>query len=107
MPLTASAGYDVPPPMTHREDQFEEDDEADVGDREDPDESDTDDDDEPELIDCPYCGKEIYEQAEVCPHCGSYISSEDPERPVRRPRWLVVGVVVALIVVVIWTLTYV
>ncbi len=68
----------------------DEDDEE-LDDDESPDESDRDE----EVNDtrpCPYCGKEIYEQAEVCPHCRSYISLEQVAS--RRPIWIwVTGVV--------------
>ena len=33
-------------------------------------------------IPCPYCRVEIYEDTELCPHCGSYIIDEDvPSTP--------------------------
>lgn len=31
------------------------------------------DDDVPDLIACPACGEEIYEDAERCPYCGEYV----------------------------------
>ena len=33
-------------------------------------------DDEP-MIPCPYCGVDIHDETERCPHCGQYISKED------------------------------
>ena len=41
---------------------------------------------------CPYCGKPVYEQAELCPHCRSYISREDAVP--HKPRWVVIVVIV-------------
>ena len=38
-----------------------------------------------DTIPCPYCAVEIYEDAEVCPHCGSYIMEEN--RP-SCPAWV-------------------
>lgn len=35
--------------------------------------SETDDDDVSYTVDCPECGAEVYEDAERCPACGSYI----------------------------------
>jgi hypothetical protein len=32
--------------------------------------------DEPDTLDCPECGREVYEHAEQCPHCGQYITHE-------------------------------
>lgn len=63
--------------------------------RELPDDSDTDDDDDPELVPCPYCGKRISEDAELCPKCNSFISIEDAP-PQRRPWLILVGAVAAL-----------
>jgi hypothetical protein len=86
--------------------QYHDDDEDDDDDRELPDESDEDDDDDASVdtIACPSCGREVYEQAERCPHCGSYVSREGP-RSQRRPLWLIVGVVLCLLIVLlVWTL---
>jgi hypothetical protein len=78
----------------------DDDDDADRGDsedldeRDDPDESDTDDDEgdeHAETVACPYCGKPVYEGAELCPHCKSFISFEDAPPP-RRPWWIWAGV---------------
>jgi DNA-directed RNA polymerase subunit RPC12/RpoP len=90
--------------MSHR-DEYDEDDEADVGDHEEPDESDTDDD-HPELIACPYCRGEISEEAEVCPHCGSYVLVEDVDRA-SRPWWVVAGMIACVVILVMWALGYV
>lgn len=53
-----------------------------------------------ELIPCPSCGRSLYDQAEVCPHCGELI--ERP--PARMPAWAiaVVGVMIGLILM--WVL---
>jgi len=78
-------------------------DEHDEDDPNDPDESDQDYSDDPEFVRCPYCRKLISEDAEMCLHCGSYISQEDA--PPSKPRWFVIGVVVTLIVVaVVWVI---
>jgi predicted nucleic acid-binding Zn ribbon protein len=92
--------------MAYRDDEFEdeEDDETASGDRDDPDPSDTDDNDDPELIPCPYCRKEIPEIAEVCRHCGSFLSFEGAPR--RQPRWIVAGVVILLAAILLgWLLS--
>jgi hypothetical protein len=68
-----------------------------------------DEDDEPELdededeptLPCPYCRREIHEDAQRCPYCESYISREDA-RPSRKPWWLVLGVFACLYVVYRW-----
>jgi predicted nucleic acid-binding Zn ribbon protein len=82
------------------------DDDDDWDDREDPDEADIDDHDHipAETVPCPYCGKDVYENAELCPHCRSYISRED-SRPPRRPKWLAIGAIVTVVVIlVVWVM---
>ena len=61
---------------------------------------DEDDDDEP-TVPCPYCGREIHEEAPRCPYCENYLSAEDAP-PQRKPWWLVVGVVAGLYAVYRW-----
>jgi hypothetical protein len=54
-------------------------------------------DDDVELVDCPECGEEVYEEAEQCPYCGNFIvrsqiggSSAWSGRPL---WWLILGLV--------------
>lgn len=56
--------------------------------------------DEAATVECPSCGEEIYEDAQRCPHCGSYVSQEDA--PLRKPLWIVLGTAVCLYVVYRW-----
>jgi DNA-directed RNA polymerase subunit RPC12/RpoP len=73
----------------------EEADEEGLDERELPDEADQDerDDDDVETVPCPECGKPVYEEADVCPHCGSFIL-----RDVRagRPRWVLATALILL-----------
>ena len=47
---------------------------------------------------CPRCGKEVYEQAEQCPHCREYISEEErSERPKPARTFVVAMIVIAII----------
>lgn len=62
--------------------------------------SDDDDNDEPTLP-CPYCRREILEDAERCPYCEHYIAKED-RPPERKPWWVVLGVIACLYVVYRW-----
>jgi hypothetical protein len=57
-------------------------------------------DDEDVTAPCPYCGRAVYDDAERCPGCGSYLSREDEPR--RKPWWLVVGVAAGLYAVYRW-----
>ncbi len=60
------------------------------------------DDDGDDTVPCPHCRTPVYEDAELCPHCGNYLSREDaPGRPL---VWLVVGVLACLAVVLMWIL---
>ena len=89
-------------PRNYQDEDDEAEEESDPDERHDPDESDTDDDEgdeRAETVPCPYCRKPVYEQAEVCPSCGNYISGEDAPR--RRPWWIWLGVALCLIVVVL------
>lgn len=61
-----------------------------------------DDDDEGEpTIACPYCRRDIHEDAERCPYCEQYLSDEDAP-PSRKPWWIIVGVALCLYVVWLW-----
>src|SRR5947207_15787220 len=89
----------------HDDEDFESADNADddqdaPASKDDPSEADVSDDDDAETVRCPYCGKPIYERAELCPYCKSYISDEDAPR--RHPRWIWAGVVCCLIAVAVW-----
>jgi hypothetical protein len=85
---------------TSAPDHFDDDDEED-DDREAPDPSDRDDidDDDAETVSCPHCRKSVYEQAEICPHCGSFISFSDERR---QPLWIWIAAILALIGATAW-----
>ena len=74
---------------------IQEDDKEELDDSEFPDHSDVDDSESTDIESCPMCGKLIYEQAEVCPHCGNFISAEHARH--RKPMWIVIGVILCLI----------
>jgi hypothetical protein len=63
-------------------------------------EPDVDDDDSPELLACPHCGEQIYEEADQCPHCGDYITHSTSPLAGRSIWFIVLGVagIVATIV---------
>jgi hypothetical protein len=90
------------------ENKFEPDDEDDDAvDPDAPDESDmdADDDDDVDTVPCPYCRRPVAEHADICPHCRNFISFEDAPR--RRPLWILVAALLALIGVgwwIIWML---
>jgi hypothetical protein len=62
----------------------------------DPDESETYpeglyDDDGPPLVPCPHCRQGILEESEQCPHCGMYVTKEEPGGT-RSRAWIVLMV---------------
>ncbi len=52
-------------------------------------------------IPCPYCRRQIYEDAPRCPYCERYISREDAP-PARKPWLIVVGTIVTLYILCRW-----
>jgi hypothetical protein len=78
---------------TRRDDDDSLDEEYD--DPEAPDEADQDSHDDPETVRCPFCGREVVEEADLCPRCGNFIGGDD--RTTRtHSRWIVVTAVVLL-----------
>src|SRR5437879_5061246 len=53
----------------------------------DSDEEDTDA--EEPTIPCPYCRRQIHEDAQRCPYCENYISADDAPVADRKPLWFV------------------
>ena len=60
-----------------------------------------DENEDESTVACPYCKREVHEDAQRCPYCEHYISEEDAP-PARRPWWIVAGVIVYLYVVFRW-----
>lgn len=61
-----------------------------------------DDGDETETVPCPACRRPVAELADRCPHCGEYII---PGRaPPRHKGWLVIVVLIAIGIVLLWSL---
>jgi len=52
-------------------------------------------------VECPYCGRPIYEDAERCPYCEKYVSEEDAP-PKRKPWWVIIGVLLCLFILLYW-----
>ena len=79
----------------------EEDDAGDWDGEDSDDDDDAEDDDQEATVPCPYCGRQIHEDAQRCPSCEQYISAEDAP-PARKPWWIVVGVALCLYAVYRW-----
>jgi hypothetical protein len=62
-----------------------------------------DDSDDDSTVPCPYCDRSIPEDVPRCPYCEKYISEEDAP-VVRKPWWMIVGVLVCLYIIYRWTI---
>ena len=60
-----------------------------------------DSDDDESTIRCPYCKREIHEDAQRCPYCDQYISAEDAPTGA-KPWWIVLGAILCLLLVLGW-----
>jgi hypothetical protein len=70
-----------------------------LNDRELPDGDDFDGD-EGELLPCPECGADIYEESQQCPYCGSYVTFSTHPFTGRAWWWVALGLlgIIAMIV---------
>ncbi len=59
-------------------------------------------DDASETVPCPYCGADVYEEAERCPACGKYISREDA--PSGVPLWMKLTALICIAVAIGWAI---
>jgi len=59
-----------------------------------------DDNDTTETIACPQCGEQVYEDAEQCPYCGTYLTSQTSPWVGRSFWWIALALlgIVATIV---------
>ncbi len=72
------------------DDSWSDDAEDDFCDEEYPDE-DAADDDETATLTCPHCGAEVYEDAEYCPVCDSYITPGENVFSKKPIWWILLG----------------
>jgi predicted RNA-binding Zn-ribbon protein involved in translation (DUF1610 family) len=61
---------------------------------------DENDDDAADTLPCPNCGREIYDEAQRCPHCGQYIAAG--ERASAHPPWVVITAVLCVLIALLW-----
>jgi hypothetical protein len=52
---------------------------------------------------CPHCRRPIFVDAERCPECGAYVTTDAPARR-GMPGWFWIGVAAALFVLLWWIL---
>ncbi|MBX9790269.1 MAG: hypothetical protein K2Y37_15230 [Pirellulales bacterium] len=82
-------------PWDNDEDDFDDHDAGDIDDY-----GDDDDLAEP-TVPCPYCRREIHEDAVRCPYCEQFISQEDAP-PARKPWWIIAGAIICLYIAWRW-----
>ncbi|HUG93037.1 MAG TPA: hypothetical protein VML55_19510 [Planctomycetaceae bacterium] len=59
-----------------------------------------DDDESAEVVPCPSCGGDVYEDAEQCPHCGQYVTHDRP--PLEgKPVWFLLLGLAGIIAVIV------
>ncbi|MCX7395036.1 MAG: hypothetical protein NTW75_13035 [Planctomycetales bacterium] len=64
----------------------------------------SDDWDDDGYIDCPFCGKTMLEDAEYCPSCDRWLTSEGlPKQD--PPLWIIIGIVLCLGITLTWILS--
>ena len=61
------------------------------------------DDDSAEVIPCPNCGVEIYEESEQCPACGLYVVASVNPWQGRPTWWILLGLMGIIAVVLVLT----
>ena len=63
------------------------------------------DDQVEEVVPCPHCGLDIFEDAEQCPHCGDYVVHHSSNWDGRPIWWIVIGLlgVLATLFALIWS----
>lgn len=81
--------------------RWSDDDDADDWSDDDFDDYDVEDDDEEPTVPCPYCRREVHEDAQRCPHCERYISREDAP-PSRKPLWIIATAILCLYLMLRW-----
>jgi RNA polymerase subunit RPABC4/transcription elongation factor Spt4 len=75
-------------------------------DPENPDPSDMDQDDYTITVRCPHCRKFIDEEAEQCPRCGMYLTTDDKPGKSAFSIWVKIAIVLALVAILYgWVLT--
>jgi len=69
----------------------------------DPLDCDLDDDAAEPTIDCPACGRAVFEEANQCPHCGHWITEADLRRPL-PVVWTIAAVlaILGLLWITLW-----
>ena len=90
--------------MTENHEFDDSGDSGDYGSDLDGDELDFSGDDQAETLPCPECGREIYEEAEQCPHCGQYVTFSSHSFQ-NKPWWWIALGLLGVLAVLGWLVT--
>lgn len=52
-----------------------------------------------EVLLCPSCRQDVYEDTQQCPHCGDWITPAYPDQPAKRWIWTLAVVLIVLALV--------
>lgn len=58
-------------------------------------------DDSVETLECPHCGREVYEDTDKCPHCGEWIMPLAARASSKSRIWIV-GAILALLAMLVF-----
>lgn len=61
-----------------------------------------DDDEFDPTVECPFCGKDFYDDVDQCPHCHQYVSAADFKK--RMPTWVIIIIVLVIVAMLLPTL---
>jgi hypothetical protein len=75
-------------------DDWEDDDEPEIGEE--------DDDEQSDVLPCPSCGAEVYEDAEQCPSCGEYLIRRRLRAWEGQPWWWVGLGLLGIAAMILW-----
>lgn len=64
--------------------------------------SDKDFDPDDETEGCPFCGRQVYHDAEQCPYCRNYLLDRDTSATIHRPTWVVVTAMLLIAIILYW-----
>lgn len=64
----------------------------------------THDDEEVDLVECPKCHAEVYEDSVQCPVCGSYITHSTSVWQGKSLTWVVLGLLGIIAVIYVFTM---
>ena len=58
--------------------------------------------DDRDTIRCPRCRKFIFDDAEQCPYCKTWVTTE--QKAGQKPIWFIVTAIICLVMLILWAL---